>query len=216
MTSTPVKNRSLLQPASVSYYCYMRNSVNTKRGLRSSRTAALAIASASALILASCSTEEAEDAVSDASTAAESAASDASSAASSVKESATADSDQDGDIEMEVTPDLDEPVQPGSDLQVKISGLNPSLGYYLAICKDDEGARVPDCTGERNSASGQQWIKAEGGTVALNEDGTAEVTLKAVPTGENVDCTTDECVLKLFGDHTEGFKPYKDEEITFA
>ncbi|HIW96076.1 MAG TPA: thiamine biosynthesis protein [Candidatus Corynebacterium gallistercoris] len=194
----------------------MRNLPNNKHSLRSPRAAALAIIGAGALVLVGCSTEEAKDAVSDASTAAESAASDASSAASSVKESATADSDKDGDIDLEITPDLDQPVQADSDLQVKVTGLNPDLGYYLAICKDDDAARVPDCTGERGDGTAQQWIKAEGGTVTLNEDGTAEATLKAVPTGENVDCTTDKCVVKLFGDHTEGFKPYEDEEITFA
>ncbi|UBI07562.1 thiamine biosynthesis protein [Corynebacterium falsenii] len=180
---------------------------------RSLRTCAVAVLSASVLAIAGCSTEEAKDVASDVSSEGNAAASAADSAATSAT---AALADEATGTSMTITPSLDKPVQPNSELTVKLTGLNPDLGYYVGICKKDTTGRVPDCTGQRGDAGSQQWVKRSGGTVGMKEDGTADVKLKAVPTGENVDCMKDKCVVKLYGDHTEDFKPYADQDITFA
>ena len=45
---------------------------------------------------------------------------------------------------------------------------------------------------------------------------TAHFELSVVPTGEAVDCTQQDCVLKLFGDHSEGFEDVTEIPVTFA
>ena len=182
---------------------------------RTLRSAALGITAASALVLASCSSEEVKDT-------AASVTSEAGEAAESATEKAKEAGDkamQAIDAEMRVTPDPEAGVEADSELQIELSGLNPDQGYYVAICADDENdfeGRPPLCTGEHGDEATQAWVKTEGGTVDMKEDGTAVVTLRATPTGEGVDCTTQDCNVQLFGDHTEGFKRVEETEIKFV
>ncbi len=38
----------------------------------------------------------------------------------------------------------------------------------------------------------------------------------AAGVGEDIDCRTDTCTLKVFGDHSEGFEDIVDVPVTFA
>ncbi|MEY8209974.1 hypothetical protein [Corynebacterium sp. MNWGS58] len=193
---------------------------------RTLRSAALGITAASALVLASCSSEEAADTAASVTSEAGEAAESATKAAGEAAESATEKAKEAGDkamqaidAEMRVTPDPEAGVEADSELQIELSGLNTEQGYYVAICVDEEdGAegRPPLCTGEHGDEATQAWVKTEGGTVDMKEDGTAVVTLRATPTGEGVDCTTQDCNVQLFGDHQEGFKRVEETEIKFV
>ena len=193
---------------------------------RTLRSAALGITAASALVLASCSSEEAKDTAASVTSEAADAAESATEAAGDAAESATEKAKEAGDkamqaidAEMRVTPDPEAGVEADSELKIELSGLNPEQGYYVAICADDENdseGRPPLCTGDHGDEATQAWVKTEGGTVDMNEDDTATVTLRATPTGEGVDCTTQDCNVQLFGDHTEGFKRVEETEIKFV
>lgn len=193
---------------------------------RTLRSAALGITAASALVLASCSSDEAADTAASLTSEAAEAAESATEAAGEAAESATEKAKEAGDkamqaidTEMRVTPDPDAGVEADSELKIELSGLNPEQGYYVAICADEDDdaeGRPPLCTGEHGDEATQAWVKTEGGTVDMNEDGTAVVTLRATPTGEGVDCTTQECNVQLFGDHNEGFKRVEETDIKFV
>ncbi|MCS4535416.1 thiamine biosynthesis protein [Corynebacterium sp. HS2168-gen11] len=104
----------------------------------------------------------------------------------------------------------------GDTLTASLSGLSPKMGYYAAICAQDSG-KVPACTGELTDAATAAWITSDTkGTVALTEEGNATVTLTATAVGEDVDCTTESCVFKVFGDHSSGFTPVAEVPISFA
>ena len=120
--------------------------------------------------------------------------------------------------DVKVTVDKAEGIKAGDTLTVEVTGLNPESGYYGAICaaQTPGGAPVPVCTGEMGDVESQAWLQNERGTAKIAEDGTASFTLTAKPTGEGVDCATDECVLKVFGDHSEGFKDVAEVPVTFA
>ena len=120
--------------------------------------------------------------------------------------------------DVKVTVDKAEGIKAGDTLTVEVTGLNPEAGYYGAICaaQTPGGAPVPVCTGEMGDVESQAWLQNERGTAKIAEDGTASFTLTAKPTGEGVDCATDECVLKVFGDHSEGFKDVAEVPVTFA
>nr|WP_120492624.1 thiamine biosynthesis protein [Corynebacterium lactis] len=116
-----------------------------------------------------------------------------------------------------------EPVNNLSDgdvISVKLSGLDTAFGYYAAICAAEKtpGNPVPDCTGDRSStARTQHWITNKpGGTTTITEDGTATFELGVASTGEKANCTEQACVLKLFGDHSEGFEDVAEVPVTFA
>lgn len=132
--------------------------------------------------------------------------------ASAAAETAT----MDPSVTIEVTPNKD--LKSNDTIEVALSGLNPKLGYYAAICSPvrNPASPVPVCTGGRGDATAQAWIKAEGGTITLNEDGTADAVIAVSPIGEGIDCRTEECVVKIFGDHTEGFKDVTQAPVTFA
>lgn len=120
---------------------------------------------------------------------------------------------------IEVTAEPVENLSEGDTINVSITGLNADLGYYAAICAADDSdeATVPDCTGDRTTTNTQQWItKKSGGTVPMGENGSAKFSINAVPTSDSVDCTKQECVLKLFGDHSEGFEDVVDLPVSFA
>lgn len=111
-------------------------------------------------------------------------------------------------------------LQEGDVISVDLAGLDPDYGYYAALCAAENapGNPVPDCTGDRSAGTqSQQWVTTKsGGTTPIAEDNTAHFELHVVPTGEAVDCTQQECVLKLFGDHTEGFEDVAEIPVTFA
>lgn len=107
----------------------------------------------------------------------------------------------------------------GDHITVTAKGLNPDSGYYAAFCAKEHraGKPVPDCTGDRSAQGTQTWItNKSGGTTPIAADGTADFELTAAPTGEAVDCTKQACVLKIFGDHSEGFEDVVDIPVTFA
>lgn len=122
-----------------------------------------------------------------------------------------------GDINFEAEPV--ENLSDGDTINVTITGLNPNVGgYYTAICAAESTNSVPDCTGSRDAgAATQHWIsKKDGATVALGDDGAVAFSLSAASSGENVDCAEQECVLKLFGDHSEGFETVLDIPVRFG
>lgn len=117
-----------------------------------------------------------------------------------------------------VTADKTESLSEGDTITAKATGLNPKRGYYAAICATSGPAGAPPlCTGERADTAAQQWLTNKpGGTAPLHDDGSAEFTLKAVSTGPDLDCKATECVLKVFGDHTEGFTPVAEVPVSFS
>ena len=62
----------------------------------------------------------------------------------------------------------------------------------------------------------QAWLSNRGGSQPVPENGEATVTLTAKAAGEDIDCRTDTCTLKVFGDHSEGFEDIVDVPVTFA
>ncbi|ADK29306.1 hypothetical protein [Corynebacterium pseudotuberculosis] len=123
------------------------------------------------------------------------------------------------DKEATIVASANQNIVEGQEITLNVSGLNPQSGYYAAICSATapHGSPAPLCTGQHSDATAQAWIKAGGmGTTPLNADGTATVTLRAASTGQGLDCKTDTCVLKVFGDHTEGFRDVAKLPVTFA
>lgn len=105
----------------------------------------------------------------------------------------------------------------GDEITVEITGLDPAMGYYTAICAADPTNPQPVCTGDLSDPTTSAWIKADNtGTVLLNADGTAVVKIAATATGPQVDCHTDKCVVKVFGDPAQNFKNYAEVPVTFA
>ncbi|BAU96659.1 thiamine biosynthesis protein x [Corynebacterium suranareeae] len=108
----------------------------------------------------------------------------------------------------------------GEQVTFDITGLDPEGGYYAAICAAAAapGNPVPVCTGETADFTSQAWLSNSqpGATTEIAEDGTATVELQATATGEGLDCTVQECVAKVFGDHTEGFRDVAQTPVTFA
>lgn len=175
------------------------------------RAAFLAIPAVAALpLLAACGADDASDAAQDAANASET--------TSSAADQETDTDASAGEVTMEAEPvnDLSE----GDVITVDLAGLDPDYGYYAALCAAEKapGNPVPDCTGDRSAGTqSQQWItKKSGGTTTIADDNTAHFELSVVPTGEAVDCTQQECVLKLFGDHSEGFEDITEIPVTFA
>ncbi|MFW9252712.1 neocarzinostatin apoprotein domain-containing protein [Corynebacterium amycolatum] len=173
------------------------------------RAAFLAIPAVAALpLLAACGSDDADGAAQDAANASET--------TSSAETQETAGTAGEETMEAEPVNDLSE----GDVISVDLSGLDPDYGYYAALCAAEKapGNPVPDCTGDRSAGTqSQQWItKKSGGTTTIADDNTAHFELSVVPTGEAVDCTQQDCVLKLFGDHSEGFEDITEIPVTFA
>lgn len=121
-----------------------------------------------------------------------------------------------GEVELAAAPT--ENLAEGDVITVDLAGLDPSYGYYVGICSTErpDGSPAPICTGDR-SGDTQAWL-AENGTVQIPDNGEVSLDLTAVPTaeGEDIDCRTQQCVLKVFGDHSEGFEDVVEVPVTFA
>lgn len=122
----------------------------------------------------------------------------------------------------QITADRTVDLTDGDTVKVAVRNLDTSAGYYLAICKAGTGADAaghgvpPDCTGDRESAT---WITPEGsdqGTAHTDSDGTAEASLTVKTTGEAVNCATDKCVLKVFGDDDNSSRNVGEAPVSFA
>lgn len=173
------------------------------------RAAFLAVPAVAALpLLAACGSDDPDGAAQDAANASET--------TSSAEAQETDAPAREVTMEAEPVNDLSE----GDVITVDLAGLDPDYGYYAALCAAEKAPcnPVPDCTGDRSAGTqSQQWItKKSGGTTTIADDNTAHFELSVVPTGEAVDCTQQECVLKLFGDHSEGFEDITEIPVTFA
>ncbi len=118
---------------------------------------------------------------------------------------------------IEMTVDRTAGLAEGDAVQVDISGLDTTSGYYLALCgvTNPEGQPFPDCTGDRSGET-QKWFRNPEGTQQINDDGTVSTTLTITPKGEAIDCREAECAVKLFGDHREGFHDIVQVPVTLA
>lgn len=193
----------------------------TARATRARRTLLAAPAIAAVALLAACSGGDADtDATGAADGATTSAAETATSGAETstgadTAESAGAEASANG-VTAKVSPA--ENIADGAEVTITLSGLNPAYGgYYLGFCGDrPEGSPAPACTGDRTVPGTQAWLSNRGGSQPVPENGEATVTLTAKAAGEDIDCRTDTCTLKVFGDHSEGFEDIVDVPVTFA
>ncbi len=176
--------------------------------------AAVAVPAVALLTLAAaCSSDDASD--EGATTAPETSETTSETTTSETTDAAASSALDTGNINIEVAP-VDN-LADGDVLSGTITGLNTEVaGYYLAICAAENANPVPDCTGDRNAdPANQLWItKKDGGTTELSDR--VEFEISASSTGDAVNCTEQDCVLKLFGDHAEGFEDVVDVPVTFA
>lgn len=123
-----------------------------------------------------------------------------------------------GEESDELSADKTDGLSDGDTITVNLTDLDTDQGYYLGICgAEGEAGGPPTCTGARDDSA---WITAEGeegATDHFDAEGNAEVELSAKATSEDgaLDCTTDDCVLKLFGDHKSGFGDVAEIPVTF-
>lgn len=188
---------------------------------RARRALLAAPAIAAVALLAACSGGDGESATessaggptSAATTESAAAAATASAAAGTATEAAEASANG---VTAKVSPGAE--IADGSEVTITLSGLDPAYGgYYLGFCGErPEGSPAPACTGDRTVPGTQAWLSNRGGTQPVPENGEATVTLTAKAAGEGVDCRTDSCTLKVFGDHSEGFEDVVDVPVTFA
>lgn len=194
----------------------MKHTAATARAARTRRTLLAAPAIAAVALLAACSGGDADtDAADTATSATETAEATTETTDAATTDAAEAEVSANG-VTVKVSPAED--IADGSEITVTLSGLNPAYGgYYLGICGDrPEGSPAPACTGDRTVPGTQAWLSNRGGTQPVPENGEASVTLTAMAAGEGVDCRTDSCTLKVFGDHSEGFEDIVDVPVTFA
>ncbi|MBP2333822.1 thiamine biosynthesis protein [Corynebacterium freneyi] len=200
----------------------MKHTAATARAARARRTMLAAPTIAAVALLAACSGGDADtdaaDAPADGTTTSTTSTTDTAEAATETTETAGATEAEvsANGVTVKVSPAED--IADGSEITVTLSGLNPAYGgYYLGICGDrPEGSPAPACTGDRTVPGTQAWLSNRGGTQPVPENGEASVTLTAMAAGEGVDCRTDSCTLKVFGDHSEGFEDIVDVPVTFA
>lgn len=180
----------------------LARTTGTARPVR--RAAALAAAAVLTLGVAACGDDDDSD---------DDAADD-----TAVEQPADDDGDDVGDVDgmsAEKTDDLAD----GDTITVTLTDLDTDQGYYLGICAAEGAAGgPPTCTGGREDSA---WIAAEGeerATDHFDAEGNAEVELDVKATSEDgsLDCTTDSCVVKLFGDHQSGFGDVAELPVSFA
>ncbi len=134
----------------------------------------------------------------------------------------TDDGDDDGDDVGDVdgmSADKTDDLADGDTITVTLTDLDTDQGYYLGICAAEGAAGgPPTCTGGHEDSA---WIAAEGeerATDHFDAEGNTEVELDVKATSEDgsLDCTTDSCVVKLFGDHQSGFGDVAELPVSFA
>ncbi|MBV7295823.1 hypothetical protein KRX51_07845 [Corynebacterium sp. TAE3-ERU12] len=170
------------------------------------RTTGAVLAVSASLIAVGCSDDNAEEQA----TAADSAAT-----------SATADS-EDGAVTLSVSPADD--LTDGEELTLKLSGLDPEMGYYVAVCTDKtEGdANVPVCLGAHGEENKQLWLtnQSDSATESIPDDGAVVLKLSATQSGQDMNgdeitCGEENCSVKVFGDHRNGFIDVVEVPIEF-
>lgn len=109
-------------------------------------------------------------------------------------------------------------ITPDTSITIEVSGLNPERGYHVAICEAGQPAENshPTCTGDADYQGHRAWLRNPGGSHEISPAGTATLTLAAAATGEGLDCTAEECVIKVFGDESEDYRNVADLPVTFA
>ncbi|APT91013.1 hypothetical protein CSPHI_08140 [Corynebacterium sphenisci DSM 44792] len=173
--------------------------------------AGLAGLAAAALALGACSDDD-------------SAGIDAGASAEITTEAATGDAagtatSEDGSVTVTVDPATD--LQDGQRVAIDITGADPEMGYYVAVCTGEKQGPVPVCIGDRDAGGTQLWItnKYEDGTIPEDGHVTDELTVTRTgrsEDGTDIDCAAEECTLKVFGDHANGFVDVADVPLTFA
>ncbi|WP_296105349.1 neocarzinostatin apoprotein domain-containing protein [uncultured Corynebacterium sp.] len=191
------------------------------------RVGALVVTLGCALGVTACS--NGNDSNNSSSSAASAAKSSGQSANSSDTENNDADSNSDDGASTEVTGTDDivvmkvsqaKDLKDGQQVTVDVKDADPDMGYYLALCAKEQTGDVPDCLGAHGDPNTQKWISNENEDGAIPDDGSfsEEITVnqKNVSTGgDEIDCKTQECVIKLFGDHSNGFVDVADIPVTF-
>lgn len=182
------------------------------------RAGALVVTLGCALGVAACSNDnDSNDSSSGAASAAKS--SGQSAKASDTDDSASTDvTGTDDIVVMKVSQAKD--LRDGQQVTVDVKDADPDMGYYLALCAKEQTGDVPDCLGAHGDPNVQKWISNENEDGAIPDDGSfsEEITVnqKNVSTGgDEIDCKTQECVIKLFGDHSNGFVDVADIPVTF-
>lgn len=172
--------------------------------------AGLAGLAAAALALGACSDDDA------ANTGADTGASTAATEPADAPGTATS---EDGSVTVTVDPATD--LQDGQRVAIDITGADPEMGYYVAVCTGEKQGPVPVCIGDRDAGGTQLWItnKYEDGTIPEDGHVTDEITVTRTGRSEDgteIDCAAEECTLKVFGDHANGFVDVADVPLTFA
>lgn len=187
------------------------------------RVGALVVTLGCGLGVAACSNDN------DSNDSASSAASATTSSGQSAESSDTEKNNSDDDASTEVTGTDDivvmkvsqaKDLRDGQQVTVDVKDADPDMGYYLALCAKEQTGDVPDCLGAHGDPNAQKWISNENEDGAIPDDGSfsEEITVnqKNVSTGgDEIDCKTQECVIKLFGDHSNGFVDVADIPVTF-
>lgn len=132
----------------------------------------------------------------------------------SVLTTASASSDRGENAELSITPTT---VSEGDQITFNISGLNPELGYYAAICSNVTQSSRPNCTGQEQNTANQAVLSnaTTDGTQPIQSDGSAEVTLTATSKGDGLDCATSKCVAKVFNDEAGKFETVAETAVSF-
>ncbi|GGG71439.1 hypothetical protein [Corynebacterium pelargi] len=102
----------------------------------------------------------------------------------------------------------------GEEIIVDLAGLNPDQGYYTAICASENIAdgQQPACTGEKGDSAVQPHVK-NGADVEISPSGTAVVPLTVAESGEEIDCTKRDCVVKVFSDEDNDYFPLAEVPV---
>ena len=109
----------------------------------------------------------------------------------------------------------------GQQVTVSLSGLNPQAGYYLAVCGPNRVGPAPMCIGGQGPQSIQHWLSNAVRPGSIPADGVLTTTVSVpkqgrVATGQSLDCTTQQCTIKLFGDPGAGLRDVVELPVSFS